>query len=125
MAKIISIHEYPLRPNVTPTEFEQAVQKAIQMKLFDLPGLKNYYFLRGVKGKRRHKYTAIWIYESQAAWEKLWSTPEKPLDKNEYPEPWKIWENEILVPLLDQEPENIDYTSYEIFEASTSSKDKK
>jgi hypothetical protein len=113
MARIISIHEYELRPGVTPADFERALVKAQRQRLFDLPGLREHHFLRGIKGARVDCYTAVWIYDSRAAWEALWGPLDEPRSPAEYPPSWKIWENVILAPLLAQHPDTIRFTSYE------------
>jgi heme-degrading monooxygenase HmoA len=113
MARVISIHEYELRPSVQEAAFERALHDAESRGLFDLPGLIEHHFLRGMKGARRGAYTAIWIFESREAWEKLWGTVEAPRPVEEYPETWKIWENEILAPFLIEHPDTIRFTSYE------------
>ena len=69
---IISIHNYELAPGVTADDFEAAITEAESRGLFSLPGLESYEFLRGIKGDRIDEYTAIWRYESRAAWEALW-----------------------------------------------------
>jgi hypothetical protein len=61
--------------------------------------------LKGLKGAHQAGYSAIWIYESQEAWEMLWGPLECPVQPPEYPEKWKIWENEILAPFLTQHPD--------------------
>ena len=111
MARIISIHEYSLRSGVSGEDFEKAVETAVRRGLFRLPGLEAYHFLRGVKGHRKGEYAAVWIYRDREAWEELWGPPEHPVGKENYPEPWKIWEDEILAPLLDRDPDRIIYTS--------------
>jgi heme-degrading monooxygenase HmoA len=113
MARVISIHEYELRPSVQEAAFERALHDAERCGLFDLPGLIEHHFLRGLKGARRGAYTGIWIFESREAWEKLWGTVEAPRPVEEYPETWKIWENEILAPFLIEHPDTIRFTSYE------------
>jgi hypothetical protein len=113
MAKVISVHEYELKPNVQGAAFERAMHDAERRGLFDLPGLTDHYFLRGLKGARRGAYTAIWIFESREVWEKLWGTVESPRPAAEYPETWKIWENAILALFLTQHPDTIRFTSYE------------
>ena len=113
MARVISIHEYDLAPGVRPADFEQAVADARRQGLFDLPGLREYHFLRGLKGARPGCYTAIWIYDSRAAWEALWGPLSAPNGPEDYPQSWKIWENTILAPLLAQHPDTIRFTSYE------------
>jgi hypothetical protein len=113
MARVISIHEYELRPGVSPGDFEQALRDAERRRLFDLPGLIAHQFLNGMKGARLGAYAAIWIFESRPAWERLWGTPEAPRSPAEYPDNWKIWENEILAPFLAQDPDTIRFTSYE------------
>jgi hypothetical protein len=81
--------------------------------LFDLPGPREHHFLRGLKGARRGAYAALWIFESREAWEKLWGPPDAPHPPSQYPEKWQVWENEILAPLLSQDPDTIRFTSYE------------
>jgi len=113
MARVISVHEYELRPDVQEVDFERALHEAKRSGLFDLPGLTGHHFLRGLKGARRGAYTAIWIFESREAWERLWGTVEAPRPAGEYPENWKVWENTILAPFLTQDPDTIRFTSYE------------
>lgn len=113
MTRVISVHEYTLKPDVTEDQFKDAIQEAQARNLFQLPGLMEVHFLRGIKGKRRGQFTAIWVYESKEAWEGLWGSPEQPRSKDDYPKSWKIWENELLTPLLDRDPDQIEYTSYE------------
>lgn len=112
MARIISIHEYELKPDVQDAAFEGALREAERRGLFDLPGLVGHHFLRGLKGARRGAYAAIWVFESREAWERLWGPVERPKPPAEYPENWKIWENEVLAPLLRQDPDTIRFTSY-------------
>ena len=112
MAKVISVHEYELRPGVDDAKFERALRDAERRGLFELPGLVAHHFLKGLKGARRGAYSAIWIFESRAAWEKLWGTIEKPRPPTDYPAKWKVWENEVLAPLLAQDPDTIRFTSY-------------
>jgi len=113
MSKIISIHDYRLKTEIPPSDFEHAVRSARERKLFDIPGLVDYHFIKGIKGVRCDCYTALWIYESRAAWEMLWGTPERPRLKAAYPAKWLIWEDELLAPLLIEEPDLIAFTSYE------------
>lgn len=113
MSKVISIHEYVLKPDISDDQFEQAFRDAETRGLFRMPGLVAYHFVKGIKGTRRGDYTAIWIYESRAAWEHLWGTVEHPRNKHEYPENWQVWEEAVLAPLLTQDPDTITFTSYE------------
>jgi hypothetical protein len=113
MTKIISIHEYTLKPEVSEAQLKDAIQHALDRHLLQLPGLVEVHFLYGIKGKHSGQFTALWIYESREAWEQLWGSPEQPRSKVDYPEIWKIWEDEILAPLLDRDPDQIDYTTYE------------
>ena len=115
MEKIISIHEYTLKDDVDHRHFEGAVERARQLRLFDLPGLQTNYFLRRLRGTRNAAYAAVWIYESKDAWIKLWGEPENPKPKSDYPKNWKIWEEEILAPFLIQDPDRIFYAAYEEF----------
>jgi hypothetical protein len=112
MPKVISIHEYELKPGISDEAFERAFKDAERRGLFELPGLVGHHFLKGLKGARRGRYTAIWIFESRAAWEKLWGTLEAPRGPADYPAKWKVWENEVLAPLLSQDPDTIRFTSY-------------
>ena len=113
MTRVVSVHEYELRPGVSPADFERALGDAERRGLFDLPGLREHHFLRGLKGARRGGYAAIWIFDSREAWEKLWGPPGAPLPPSQYPQKWQVWENEILAPLLSQDPDKIRFTSYE------------
>ena len=113
MSRVISIHEYILKKRVTCEQFEKAIEKARNQELFNLPGLTAHYFLKYIRGSRKVKYAAIWIYQDRKSWEKLWGPAEKPVKKENYPVKWKIWENDILEPLLAQDPNRIYYTAFE------------
>ncbi len=113
MARMISIHEYELKPGIDPERFEQTLRDAEAQGLFELPGLVAHHFVKGVKGARRDAYAAIWVYESREAWERLWGIPEHPRKPAEYPEQWRIWENQLLAPVLSGHPDAIRFTSYE------------
>jgi hypothetical protein len=113
MARIISIHEYDLKPGSDAQQFEDLIRAAEARGLLQLPGLTAHYFVRGSKGARRGAYAAVWIYESREAWEQLWGTPEQPRSPQDYPENWKIWEEEILAPFLAQPPDAVRFTAYE------------
>jgi len=113
MPKVISIHDYILKPGVEEHQFENALRTAQERGLFHLSGLVAYHFVKGIKGERQGQYTAIWIYKSREAWEALWGSVEQPRGKHEYPANWQIWEDDILAPLLTQEPDVIRFTSYE------------
>src|SRR5436309_7627341 len=113
IARVISVHEYDLKPGTDPRDFEKAVRQAEARGLLRLPGLVEHYFVKGQKGVRRDRYAAIWIYESRAAWERLWGPPERPRPEREYPDNWKIWEREILAPFLVDPPDSIRFTTYE------------
>jgi hypothetical protein len=113
MAKVISIHEYELKPGVQEADFERALRDAERRGLFELPGLIGHHFLKGLKGVRAGAYAAIWIFESRAAWEILWGTLEAPRPPADYPAKWKVWENEVLAPLLARDPDTIRFTSYD------------
>ena len=113
MSKVISIHEYILKPGVSERRFVNAILNAKKHGLLNLPGLLDYYMVKGIRGFRNGLYAAVWIYESKEAWESLWGPIEKPLSKADYPQNWKVWENEVLFPFLDQEPDKIKFTSYQ------------
>jgi hypothetical protein len=67
MARVISIHEYELRPDADGAAFERAVRDAERRGLFNLPGLVEHHFLQGFKGARPGAYTALWVYSSRDA----------------------------------------------------------
>ena len=115
MSKIISIHEYKLKSGISNRQFELTVKSARKQGLFDLPGLIQYHFLKRIRGTRNVDYAAIWIYKNQSLWQKLWGKPDKPVDKDCYPEKWKIWEEQLLAPLLAQDPDRIFYAAYKEF----------
>lgn len=110
--QVISVHEYELKPNVDAARLERAFRAAESRGLFELPGLVDYHFVRGIRGDRKGKYAAIWVYENLEAWEQLWGPIDQPLSKENYPEKWLIWEDEILAPILSGDPDKIRYTSY-------------
>lgn len=112
MPRILSVHEYELNPDADSADFEGAVREARKKGVPELPGLEDYYLLKGIKGARSRRYAAIWIYESRAAWEALWGPPDDPLEKDDYPENWRIWEDEVLAPYLHTDPDAIRFTSY-------------
>lgn len=116
MGKVVSIHEYVLKPEVSPATFKTAIREAQRRGLLTLPGLVSYHFVTGIKGTRAHQFSAIWIYESRSAWEALWGTVDKPKRKHEYPKNWQDWEDAILAPLLTQDPDTITFNSYEELE---------
>lgn len=113
MSKIISVHEYVLKPGVDEIQFQKAIMAARKNSLVKLPGLSEVYFVKGRKGARKGFYAAIWVYESLEAWEALWGTPENPRSKQDYPANWQAWEDEVLAPFLIDDPDRIEYTAYE------------
>jgi len=113
MGRIVSIHEYDLKPGVNVGHFEQAIRDAEARGLLQLPGLVAHHFVKGAKGVRRGAYAALWIYESREAWEHLWGTPEHPRPSQEYPDSWRVWEEEVLAPFLGDHPDRIRLTAYE------------
>ncbi len=121
LTKIISIHHYRLKDGVSAQDFMVAIKLALAEQLFDLPGLENFQFIRGIKGEREGEWSAIWTYSSQKSWEALWGPLTEPKTKIDYPQQWIRWEDELLTPLLDQDPDKITYTSYEELISSTTS----
>ncbi len=113
MARIISVHEYVLKACADEALFEDAIRKARGDNLLSLPGLVQYYFVKGIKGARRGSYTAIWVFEGKDEWERLWGPPDQPIPRDRYPENWKVWEGQVLAPFLDKDPHLIRFTSYE------------
>lgn len=112
MGRVISIHEYELKPDIDGSEFEDALRTAEDQDLFQLPGLVEHHFIKGLKGSRVGKFAAIWVYESREAWEDLWGSPDQPRGKADYPENWQTWEK-MLEPFLAQDPDEILFTAYE------------
>lgn len=112
MPRIISVHEYTLKPQIDVSQFEMAIQDAKNQGLFNLPGLVEYSFVKGIRGARQDQYAAIWVYESEEAWANLWGSVGQPHNKDEYPQTWKIWEDEVLAPFIIQDPDKIVFTSY-------------
>ena len=102
--------------SAAPGDFREAVREAERRDLFDLPGLVEYRFLRGIKGARTGGFTAVWTYESREAWQEIWGPVDDPVSKEEYPDRWVVWEDELLAPILTEDPDEIEYTSYETLE---------
>src|SRR5215813_1838856 len=71
MGRVVSIHEYELKPGINVEQFEQVLRDAKARGLLQLPGLVAHYLVKGTKGVRRGAYAAVWIYESREAWEHL------------------------------------------------------
>lgn len=112
MPRVISVHEYDLKEGIRPDEFIKRTRQAHAEGLFNLPGLESFHFLRVIKGEARSAWSAIWIYASDAAWERLWGSPEDPKPRSEYPERWRRWEDDYLAPLLESHPDMIRFASY-------------
>lgn len=113
MSKIISVHEYILKPGTDEREFEKAIHEAEKRGLLRLPGLVGHHFVKGIRGSRSGSYAAIWVYESRDRWQALWGSPDRPREKRDYPENWKIWEEKVLAPFLIQDPDRINFTTYQ------------
>ena len=113
MARVVSIHEYELKPGINVEQFEQVLRDAEARGLLQLPGLVAHYLVKGTKGVRRGAYAAVWIYESREAWEHLWGTPEHPRLPQDYPDTWRVWEQNLLAPFLRDHPDAISFTAYE------------
>jgi hypothetical protein len=52
MSKVISIHEYVLKPGVSEQGFVKAILNAKERGLLRLPGLVDYYMVKGIRGFR-------------------------------------------------------------------------
>jgi hypothetical protein len=113
MPPVVSVHEYRLRPSADPMEFERAFAQARRRGLFALPGLRDARLLRTLRGTGGHAYAALWTYESREAWEALWGPPGAPAPKQAYPDAWHEWEEVVLAPFLDREPDAVEYAAYE------------
>lgn len=112
---ITSIHRYELAASADPSDFYDAVDEAVDRGVFDrIPGLAGYQILHGIKGERTEEFAAVWMYESRAAWRDVWGPVSNPVPKAEYPDAWLTWEEELLDPILAEDPDEIEYTSYEV-----------
>ncbi len=115
MSRVISVHEYILKPEVSEQRFENAILEAKKRGLLSLPGLVDYFLVKGIRGARDGKFAAVWVYESIEAWEKLWGPIDKPINKEDYRPNWQVWETGVLQPFLKQDPDTIRFTSYREF----------
>ncbi len=113
MGRIISVHEYALARGVTGERFESAVLRARERGLLEFAGLSDHRFLRGIRGANRGNYGALWVYENKESWERLWGPANSPVERSEYPVRWRIWEDEVLAPLLASDPDKIRFSTYE------------
>lgn len=111
MGRVISVHEYALKPEADAVKFEATVRKAEAAGWLKIPGLIAHYFLKGIRGDRAGTYAMVWIYESEEAWARIWGPVDEPAGKNEYPATWIRWE-EALAPFLSADPDQIRFTSY-------------
>lgn len=117
---VVSVHHYELAKSASPTDFRDAVEEAVSRKLFEcIPGLVVYRIGRGIRGARTGKFAAVWIYESHEAWTEVWGPVGDPVPKSEYPAAWLTWEDELLEPILRDDPDAIEYTSYQLLDGST------
>jgi hypothetical protein len=123
VSKVISIHSYQFKPGITTRDITDAISKARELELFDLPGLESYCFMIGIKGQAESQWSAIWVYSSRESWEQLWGAISNPKKKAQYPENWLRWEDELLAPLLDGDPDEINFTAYEQWISSPVQKD--
>lgn len=113
----VSVHEYDLAEDVTEDQFREALREAEERDLFEIEGLADHRFVYGLRGTRAGKFAAIWFWESREVWEKLWGPVGEPVPKEDYPANWKIWEDEILEPLLSSDPDKLRYTAYQTVDA--------
>jgi len=117
---VVSVHHYELAESATHSEFREAVSEAVSRGLFeDIPGLIDYRIGRGIRGDRSGEFAAVWMYESQERWADIWGPVGDPVPKSEYPDAWLTWEDELLDPLLADDPDKVEYTSYELITSST------
>lgn len=112
---ITSIHHYELAESAEPSDFFEAVSAAMDRELFEnIPGLVDYQIGHGIRGGRTEKFVAVWMYEDLEAWTDVWGPVGDPVPKSEYPDEWLIWEDELLEPILAENPDEIEFTSYEV-----------
>ena len=116
---VVSVHHYELAESAAPSDFRDAVAEAVDRGLFEgVPGLVEHRIGRGIRGDRAGKFAAVWVYESREAWADVWGPAGDPVAKTEYPDDWLTWEDELLDPLLADDPDAIEYTSYELIAES-------
>lgn len=111
---IVSIHHYELAAQTAPDELEAAVREAERRGLFNLPGLVDWRFLRGIRGAREGRFAAMWVYADRQVWRDLWGSVDDSASKDAYPDAWVVWEDELLAPLVTGDPDEIDYTTFEV-----------
>lgn len=117
---IVSVHHYELAESADESDFRDAVEEAVDRELFEnVPGLVEFRIGRGIRGARTGKFVAIWTYESRDAWTDVWGEAGDPIPKSDYPQEWLVWEDELLDPVLAEDPDEIDYTSYELLARGT------
>lgn len=117
---VVSVHHYVLAESAAPAEFREAVAEARSRGLFErIPGLVEYRIGRGIKGARAGQFAAVWVYESKEAWVDVWGPVDDPVPKTDYPDPWRTWEDELLAPVLADDPDTIEYTSYDLIASGT------
>lgn len=56
-------------------------------------------------------------YSSNYVIPSLLNPSDDPVLKDEYPSKWTSWEDELLAPLLSEDPGDIDYVSYEVIDS--------
>ena len=66
MARIISVHEYDLKPGSSAERFEQEIRAAEARGLFELPGLTAHHFVKGVRGAGPHARGEAWFRPAEA-----------------------------------------------------------
>lgn len=113
MPRIISMHEYVLRPSRSEQDFISAVLAAKHEGMLDLPELLHHRLLYGVKGVRCGMFASLWTYEDRRTWESLWGSADAPTSNESYSLTWRMWEDDVLAPFLDRDPDTIDFTAYE------------
>lgn len=106
--KVYTVHEHNLRSSADRAAYETAIGQAIQE--LRIPGLLHAYHLKAFKGKRQGAYAVLWIYENRDAIIQNFGTPENP----KWPEAWLHYENEVLAPFIDEHPDKIRFSAYEV-----------
>jgi hypothetical protein len=109
MRRIFAIHEYELRHDTDSQEFESVLKNTLLSKELDMPGLESRHLLKGYKGKRKSKYSVLWIFKSQEALEELFGIEGKP---KRGPVNFVNFEDNILSKFLDRPADKIVFTDY-------------
>jgi len=72
MGRIISIHEYDLKPGLTSSSLSKPCA-TLKHGVAPAPRARGSLFCQRGERCPPRAYAALWIYESREAWERLWA----------------------------------------------------